>query len=77
MDKTKRKSVTMADIAGALGISKNAVSLALNDKPGVSDLLRIQVREMAEQMQYGAPSPLPQRDDRLCIVVLVPEYIRD
>ena len=32
----KQRKVTMQDIADRLNISKNAVSLALNGKPGVS-----------------------------------------
>lgn len=35
--------VTMKDIANKLGISINAVSIALNDKPGVSDEMRLEI----------------------------------
>ena len=44
----KRKKVTMGDIAEALGISKNAVSLALAGKEGISETLRKQVLQKAE-----------------------------
>lgn len=43
---------TMKDIADQLNISVNAVSLALNDKEGVSQDLRIQILETAVQMNY-------------------------
>ena len=38
----KRKTATMKDIADQLGLSVNAVSLALKDRPGVSDETRRQ-----------------------------------
>lgn len=44
--------VTMKDIADKLHISINAVSLALNDKEGVSQNLRIQILEVAVEMNY-------------------------
>lgn len=43
---------TMKDIAQKLNISINAVSIALNDKEGVSNDLRIQILETAENMGY-------------------------
>ena len=48
----KRKDVTMGDIADALGISKNAVSLALAGKDGISDSLRRDILKKAEEMNY-------------------------
>lgn len=45
-------SPTIQDIATALGISKSAVSLALNNKPGVSDKLRHQILAVAEEIGY-------------------------
>lgn len=47
-----KKKVTMKDIANQLGLSINAVSLALNDRVGVSDETRHLVLDMAEQMGY-------------------------
>lgn len=44
--------VTMQDIAEKLNISINAVSIALNDKEGVSHDLRIQILETAVDMGY-------------------------
>jgi len=44
--------INMEDIARALGISKVSVSKALNDKEGVSDDLRVKVKETALAMGY-------------------------
>jgi len=46
------KATTMKDIGDKLGISVNAVSIALNDKEGVSQDLRIQILEAAVDMGY-------------------------
>lgn len=47
-----RKKVRMKDIADKLGISVNAVSLALNNKVGVSDETRMKVLTAADAMGY-------------------------
>ena len=44
--------VTMKDIADALNISINAVSIALNDKQGVGDKLRFDILKTADEMGY-------------------------
>lgn len=44
--------VTMKDIAKKLNISINAVSIALNDKPGVSDEMRLLILRTADEMGY-------------------------
>lgn len=44
--------VTMKDIALKLGVSINAVSIALNDKIGISDELRLEILKTADQMGY-------------------------
>ncbi|MGC9350125.1 MAG: LacI family DNA-binding transcriptional regulator [Anaerolineae bacterium] len=54
-------STTMSDIAERVGVAKSTVSLALNDKPGVSDELRAQILEAAKQMGYRLP---PRRNSR-------------
>lgn len=46
------KRITMKDIANRLELSVNAVSLALNDRAGVSDKTRHLVLDMAEEMGY-------------------------
>lgn len=48
----KEKTVTLADIARELGVSKNAVSLALRGKDGVSDAMRERIIAKAREMQY-------------------------
>jgi len=50
----------MADIAEALGISKNAVSIALKGSPGVSERTREAVKRMAEQLGYQRRQPEPR-----------------
>ena len=44
--------ISIKDIARELNISIAAVSKALNDLPGVSDLLRLKVKKAAERMGY-------------------------
>ncbi len=48
----KEKRVTMSDIAKKLGLSINAVSLALNGKVGVSEETRKRILTEAEEMGY-------------------------
>jgi LacI family transcriptional regulator len=47
-----KKKATMKDIADILGISVNAVSLALNNRKGVSEDLRLKVFEVAKSHDY-------------------------
>ncbi|MEW9702491.1 LacI family DNA-binding transcriptional regulator [Paenibacillus sp. SI8] len=65
---------SMQDIADKLGISKNAVSLALNHKPGVSDELRSRIFETAEQLQYRTE---PKNKKRNNLVILLPSFIQN
>lgn len=44
--------ITIADIAREAGVSKTAVSLALNDKSGVSESTRSRVREVAGRLDW-------------------------
>lgn len=63
----------MQDIANRLQISKNAVSLALMNKKGVSDEMRGKVLQAAKELGYG---PFAQKaPDSKNILVLVPERI--
>ena len=48
----KPVSYTHLDIARKLNVSINAVSIALNDKEGVSTELRMQILEAATEMNY-------------------------
>lgn len=53
-----KNNVRMADIARQLGISTVAVSKALNNQKGVSEELRLRVKELAEQMGYHSPAQM-------------------
>ncbi|MBD3917189.1 LacI family DNA-binding transcriptional regulator [Paenibacillus sp. PR3] len=69
----RKKKVSMQDIADHLGISKNAVSLALLNKQGVSTDMRNKIIEAAKQLGYG-----PYGDNHNIggtVLVLVPERI--
>lgn len=44
--------VTISDVARAAGVSKGAVSYALNDQPGVSDETRRRILEIANQLGW-------------------------
>jgi DNA-binding LacI/PurR family transcriptional regulator len=50
------KRPTIADIAEAAGVSKGAVSYALNGKPGVSDHTRARILEIAGRMGWHPSS---------------------
>ncbi len=69
-----RNKVSLQDIADRLGISKYAVSLALNDKPGVSDELRKEIIKLAFEMDYqGNKKKQVKKNGN--ILVLIPDYI--
>ncbi|GFN33370.1 LacI family DNA-binding transcriptional regulator [Paenibacillus xylaniclasticus] len=69
----QNKKVSMQDIANRLNISKNAVSLALQNKPGVGDELRHKIVETAKALGYG---PYGQKHNSGgAVLVLVPERI--
>lgn len=69
-----KRSISMQDIADSLGISKNSVYLALNDKPGISQALKKQVVDAATGMGYGS---FPAEKLNTAILVVVPEYLRN
>ncbi|HEY1177528.1 MAG TPA: LacI family DNA-binding transcriptional regulator, partial [Phytomonospora sp.] len=43
---------TIADIARRVGVSKGAVSFALNGRPGVSEATRARILQVAEEMNW-------------------------
>jgi len=47
------EKVTIGQIADRCGVSISTVSLALNNKPGISDAIRMQVKEVAKNMGYS------------------------
>lgn len=74
MDRIRQKT-SMQDIATALGISKNAVSLALNNKPGISESLRSKVIKTAILMNYGGYGRLGSALERNLVAICVPSAI--
>ena len=52
------KKVTMEFIAQKLGITKNTVSLALRNMPGVSQKTRNEILQMAEKYGYKYKKPI-------------------
>lgn len=74
MFKTEKRA-TMQSIADELNISKNAVSIALNDRPGVSEETRSKVIAMAKKVGYG--SFKKNIEDNKNILVYIPEYIQN
>jgi LacI family transcriptional regulator len=54
---SKPQSVSMEDIARAAGISRGAVSLALRNRPGVSEATCKRVQALARKMGYE-PNPM-------------------
>src|SRR5690625_3176186 len=48
----KKRKITMQDIANHLQISKNTVSRALSDRPGVSEETKDLVLEKADKLGY-------------------------
>lgn len=65
------KTVTLGDIADHLGISKSSVSLAINNRPGVSPELRASVLEVAQRMGYVGRVLHPHRTHRPNVVLLL------
>lgn len=74
---TNLKKVSMKDIAERLNISKNAVSLALNGKPGVSESTRDQVLDLARKLNYAGFTTDDSAYNCRNILVFIPEYIKD
>lgn len=70
------KKISMQDIADRIGISKNAVSLALSGKSGVGEQVRLIVEHTAKEMGYVPPSAARQAAQAARnILVLVPERV--
>lgn len=66
------KRVTMKEMADILGVSINAVSLALNNKPGVGDDLRKAVLDLAQKCGYLEKKQRyvhTYKNNNICIVI--------
>ena len=48
-----KRNATIKDIAKAANVSATAVSMAMNNKPGVSPKTRQKIQRIAEQLQYN------------------------
>ena len=69
------KGVTLADIAEKVGVSSVAVSKALSGKPGVSDEMRLKIKQVAERMGYIPSSAVKSANmETGHIGVIIPEY---
>ncbi len=58
MPNSRKNRVKLYDIAQASGVSLTAVSLALGDKPGISQETRVRILEMARSMGYRFKTPV-------------------
>lgn len=69
-------TVTMDDVAKRAGVSKAAVSLALNNKPGVSLDLQDVILKTAEELGYRLPDrrPLKRTSERKSIAIVHQEH---
>jgi DNA-binding LacI/PurR family transcriptional regulator len=65
----------MQNIADALSISKNTVSIALNNKPGVSPALREKVLRTAISMDYAGYGQMRRQVQNQTVLVTGPEYV--
>lgn len=63
------KKVSMQDIADRLQISKNAVSLALMDKKGVSEDMKSRIIQTAKELGYGPYGKKQVEHPNLLVVV--------
>lgn len=60
MPNSRKNRVKLADIAQVSGVSLTAVSLALNNKPGISQETRVRITEIARSMGYRFKVPQTQ-----------------
>jgi DNA-binding LacI/PurR family transcriptional regulator len=68
----RKRKTSMQDIADTLNISKNAVSLALMNRKGVSEEMRERILQMAKEMHYGSYA---ETGSAANILILIPERI--
>lgn len=78
LDNNKKKKVTMKDIADKLNISINAVSLALNDRIGVSEDTRALIIKTANEIGYFdvKNSNVSKNTKNICLII-ESRYFRD
>lgn len=68
--------ITAKEIAAKLGLSRSAVSLALNGKPGVSKKTREQVIALAKQHGYSIPNEAANTEKKtICFLIYVDQIV--
>ncbi|MGL6175274.1 MAG: LacI family DNA-binding transcriptional regulator [Cellulosilyticaceae bacterium] len=73
----KKKKVTLDHIAEKSGLSKVTVSKALNNKDGVSEEVKLKVREVAEEIGYKFTAVRSQDKSKHIGIILHQKYIAD
>lgn len=73
----KKKKVTLDHIAEKSGLSKVTVSKALNNKEGVSEEVKLKVREVAEEIGYKFTAIKVQDKSKHIAIILHQKYIAD
>jgi LacI family transcriptional regulator len=66
------KKASMQDIADALGISKNSVSQALRNKPGVSQQTKLLVKNKADELGYHYQTTTD--DSKMSFLLMATEF---
>lgn len=69
----RKKEVTMQAIAERLNVSKVTVSKALNDKEGVSEELKVKIKQVAEELGYKILNSEPAQEVPRNIAIIVKE----
>lgn len=72
----KKKEISQQTIADKIGVSKYAVSLALNNRPGVGENLRKRIILACEELGYQKVHHTYD-DHSMNILLLIPEYIQN
>ncbi|MDR2617336.1 MAG: LacI family DNA-binding transcriptional regulator [Treponema sp.] len=67
-------TITLAQIAERLGVSKITVSRALKGQPGVSDSLRKEARRLASELGYQYERLRSSQDEKGRFIFLVPKH---
>ena len=73
------KKVTMRDVAAEMKVSVVSVSKALSEKEGVSELVRVKIKDKAKEMGYVyvPSSDAEKKDSRIFGVIVSNSYISD
>jgi len=64
-------AIKLSDIAKLAGTSSSTVSLALNNKPGVSEEVRARVKQIADELGYNRSKPqkvIPAAEELVCFL---------